>query len=567
MSIFSSIQMASNTLQNDSIALQVVGQNIANSNDTSYVREQVRIEPGPTQQVGGLLLGTGARVTAIKQQIDKFLENRLRGALSDQASASTQQDAYTQLENAIEALGDTSLSSSMTNFFNSISQILNQPEDASVRNLAVLQGQSLTNNIKSLANQAGELRDDANTRVENMAEDINRLAEQVRALNIQIAQTEVGGSVGSDAVGLRDQRLGALQDLSKLVNIRVEEQPSGADNVYVGGDYLVCEGVSRQVKAVITSVQGVATANIVLADTDSALEASAGQLYGLVTSRDQILGGFLSQLNGFAGTLAFEFNKIYSSGQGLKGYASLESEFAVGDDTAALNSAVAGLPFTPVNGSFQVLVYNTKTGLTQTTDIHVNLTGLGQDTSLNDLAAQLDAIDGVTATATPTGMLEISSDAVDQQISFAHDTSGALAALGLNTFFSGSTATDIGVNLAVSRDPTLFAASRGGIGLDTNNAVALAGFADINLSTQQNDSISVIYDRIVGGVTQGSSIATSTAEGATTFQQTLQSQREATSGVNLDEEAVNMLAYQQSYQASARYIKTLSDLLDILVNL
>lgn len=567
MSLYGSIRMASNTLQADSIALQVVGQNIANSNDASYVRENVTMEPGPTQQLGGLLLGTGVRVTAIKQQIDTFLEERLRGAISDQASAEAQQQTYTQLENAIGELSDTDLSTSMTDFFSSISQILNQPEDASVRNLAVLQGKSLTNSIKSLANQAQKLHDDANTRVQNMADDINRLTEQVRSLNVRIAQTEVGGAVGSDAVGLRDQRLGALQDLAKLVNIRVEEQESGMCSVYVGGDYLVCEGIARQVKAHIVSEQGVGTANIVLADTDSPLEATGGQLYGLVTSRDQILGGFQEKLNSFASTLAFEFNKIYSSGQGLKGYSSLESEFAVMDNTAALNSAKAGLTFTPVNGAFQVRVYNTKTGLTQTTDIRVDLNGLGQDTSLNDLAAQLDAIDGVTATATPTGVLEIRSDAVDQQISFAQDTSGVLAALGLNTFFSGSSATDIGVNLAVSGDPALFAASSGGIGQDTHNAVELAGFADRKLSTSQNDSISVIYDHMVGAVTQGSSIAKSTAEGAVTFQQTLQSQREATSGVSLDEEAVKMLAYQQSYQASARFIKTLSDLLETLVNL
>lgn len=567
MSLYSSIRMASNTLQANTIALQVVGQNIANSNDPNYIREQVVMEPGPSQRLGGLLLGTGTRVLAVTQKIDNFLEDRLRGAVSDQASAEAQEQTYTQLEGAIGELNDTDLSTSMTKFFSSISEILNQPESATVRNLAVLQGQTLTNDIRTLASRVQELRSDANTRVQNMAGDINRLVEEVRSLNVRIAETEVGGACGSDAVGLRDQRLKALEGLATLIDIRVEEQESGATNVYVGGDYLVCEGTARQVEAQITSVGGMGTATIALSSTDSPLEVSGGQLYGLMASRDQVLGSFQDNLNSFAGTLAFEFNKIYSSGQGLKGFASLSSEYPVSDNTVPLDDAAAGLKFPPVNGSFQVLVYNTKSGLTQTTDIRVDLNGLGEDTTLEDLAAQLDAIDGLSAQATPTGMLEIRSDAVDQQFSFANDTSGVLAALGLNTFFTGSSASDLGINGYVSDDPSLFAASTGGIGQDTDNAVELAAFADRALSTRNNESISVIYDRTVGEVTQGATIASATADGARVFEETLRGQKLAISGVSIDEEAVKMIAYQQSYQASARYIKTLNDLLELMVNL
>ncbi len=559
--------MAGNTLQADSIALQVVGQNIANASTPSYIREEIVLTPAPTQSLGGLLLGTGVQVQGVIQKIDNFLEERLRGAISDQASAETQAETYVQLEAAIGELNDTDLSTSLNNFFNSISEILNQPESATVRNLAVLQGNTLSQDIQQLAERVLEMRSDINERVEGMASDINRLVEQVRTLNLRISQTEVGGTLASDAVGLRDQRLAALQELAELIDIRVEEQPSGEVAVYCGGDYLVYEGMSRHVEVVQESDRGLTTSHIEIVETSSELGASGGELYGLLAARDDILGGFQDRLNDFARTLINEFNKIYSSGQGLRGFTEVTSEFAVDDKTLPLDDASTGLEFLPVNGSFQVLVYNQEAGLTYTADIRVDLNGLGDETDLEDLARQLDDVEGISAEVTRAGKLVISSDAADQEFAFANDTSGVLAALGINTFFSGSSATDIGVNSAVREDPSLFAGSKNGIGVDTANAVELADFPDKALASQRGDSLTDVYDRMVGETTQASTIAQATAEGATAFQETLYGQRLATSGVSLDEEAVKMLAYQQSYQATARYIKTLTELLEILVSI
>jgi flagellar hook-associated protein 1 FlgK len=77
----------------------------------------------------------------------------------------------------------------------------------------------------------------------------------------------------------------------------------------------------------------------------------------------------------------------------------------------------------------------------------------------------------------------------------------------------------------------------------------------------------VLYDQLVGGVTQQSSVATAVAEGFRVFEETLVGQRLAISGVSLDEEAVRLITYQRAYQAAARMIGTLNELLEILVNL
>ncbi|MFH1265839.1 MAG: flagellar basal body protein, partial [Planctomycetota bacterium] len=127
MSLYGSIQMATNTLRADQIAMQVIGQNISNANTPGYIREETILTPGPTQNVGRLLMGSGVRVDAVVQKIDLFLEGRLRGSVSERASSETQQETYVQLEGLLGELTDTDLSTSLDSFLSAIQGILNDP--------------------------------------------------------------------------------------------------------------------------------------------------------------------------------------------------------------------------------------------------------------------------------------------------------------------------------------------------------------------------------------------------------------------------------------------------------
>ena len=81
------------------------------------------------------------------------------------------------------------------------------------------------------------------------------------------------------------------------------------------------------------------------------------------------------------------------------------------------------------------------------------------------------------------------------------------------------------------------------------------------------ETLGGIYDRLTAETTQGSTVASAVAEGFRTYEQTLNGQSLATTGVNLDEEAIKMISFQRVFQASAKYIATLSELLEVLVNL
>ncbi|ASV76950.1 Flagellar hook-associated protein FlgK [Thermogutta terrifontis] len=565
MSLFSAIRMASNTLRADQIALQVAGQNIANAETPGYIREEVILKPAPIQKLGGLPMGLGVEVAAVIQKIDHFLEERLRASVSDRAGAEVREQTFHQLEGLIGELNETDLSSDLTRFFASISEILNQPESTSARNLAVLQGQTLTQNIRRLYERVNQVRSDLNSRVDDIADRINKLIEDIRRLNIRIAETEGGDVSQSDAVGLRDQRLQDLEELASLIDIRVEEQPSGGVAVYSGGFFLVYEGTARQVSVARRSDRGLAISEIRLDETNSPLEVNSGELHGLLVARDSILGGFLDQLNEFSAALISGFNQLFSSGQGLTGFSTVTSTNAVVASDIPLDSA--GLPFPPRNGSFQIQLYNTQTGTIRTYTIRVDLLGHTPKTTLQDIADQINAIDGLSASIDAGGRLTIRSTSSDQVFAFANDTSGLLAGLGINTFFTGSNAGNIGINPVVASDPSKFAASRGGIGADTQLAEELAGFGDKPLDDYGGLSLHELYDRMVAEVTQGSAIAKAEADSARTFENTLRGQKLAVSGVNLDEEVVKLIAYQRQFQVSARFIKTLNDLIEILVSI
>lgn len=567
MSLFSSLQMASNTLQAMQVGLHVVGNNIANANTPGFVREEVVYAPAPVQKKGDLILGLGVVVEGIVQKTDKFLQERLRNSGSDRMNAEVQEGAYADLEQILGELSDTDLSTSFSKFFGAVEQVLNVPDDLSYRNLAVLAGQSLARDFNRFSSRAEDLHERLDIRVNEIAGEVNALSERIRRLNLQITSIEGGGLSGSEAGGLRTQRDNAVASLAQLADIRVVEQPTGSLTVTIGGEFLVTDGVRREVYADDGTTTGRNTSRIRFVDTNAELEVTGGELRGLYAARDEIVGSAISDLDELASTLAFEFNRLYSQGQGLEGYSSITSVDGVLDSSAALDGA--GLNAAPVNGAFDILVRNVNTLNVETHTIRIDLNGLDDDTSLDDLAAAISAVSGVTAAVVPGGRLSIASDAADTEFAFSGDTSGVLAALGINTFFTGTTAATLGVNSDLNgiEAAARFAASLGGIGEDARNAERLVEFYTRPLESLNGATLSDKYSQLANGIAQGSAASQAVADGFRVFEATLEGEAQALSAVNIDEEAVKMITLQRSYQASARYIQAISELLDTLVNL
>jgi flagellar hook-associated protein 1 FlgK len=564
MSLFGTIQIASNALNAASLGLQVTGNNIANANTPDYVRQRLIQEPAVTARQGDLLLGLGVKVTGVQQVIDRFFDERVRGAASDVASSEAQQDVYTKLESAINELGDQDLSTQLTGFFGSLQDVLNEPGSVAARNVAAQKGQALTDSIQRLDSQVRSIHNTVNQEIVSTANDVNNLLNDIAKLNLQIVQLEGGGTSGSDAAGLRDRRAEDLSQLSEITDIKALEQPTGDVTVYSNGDFLVSLGTARQVGVVTSQENGLQISKLVINETQSPLSTGSGRIGGLTTARDQILQGFLTGLNDVSKTLINEFNKVYSGGQGLTGFSQVTSERSVTSSTIPLENT--RLPFSLTSGTFQIQTNNKQSDQKTTTDIHVDVAGLDTDSTLQSLANQIDAINGISANVTNSGKLQITSDSPDITFAFSGDNSGTLAALGINTFFSGTGSQDISVSQVVKSDPAKLAFSSGGVGEDSENGALLANFLNAPVAAG-GTSLSDAYQHLVGNVALASQSASAAADGFRSFQQSLDGQRQAISGVNIDEEAVRMIEYQRTYQASARVISTVNELIQTLLNL
>jgi len=573
MSLFGSLQLASNALQATQIGLQVVGNNIANANTPGFVRERALFAPAPVQKLGTLTLGLGVEVLGIVQIIDQFTESRLRDAGGDRASAEVQEAAYRDLEVILNPLGDENISAKLANFFNTIELVSQNPSELANRNLAISAGEELAQTINTTRRRVNVEHENLNTRVSQLATEINTLAEEIRQLNLRIVNIEGGGASGSDAGGLRSQRAVALKRLAEIADLQSNESETGVVNISVNGEFLVFEGTRREVAAENVSEDGTVNNRIFFVKSGSELVVGGGELGGIYEARDTILGGFLTSFDEFAGALAFEFNKVFSQGQGREGFTSLTGTYRADDLTASLDQA--GLAFSPENGEFTVLIHN-KTidgaGDIERHTIDVDLLGTnGDPTTLTSLAEQLDAISGISATVSLDNQLVINSESpADIDFGFEKDSSGVLAALGINTFFTGSDARSLRVNQELTvgiAAGAKFAASLSGFGEDVSNALQLSNLQHTVLSDLDGNTLVGIYSQLIDTTAQGATTTASVAQGLRIFEGTLEAKAQAVTGVNLDEEAIDMIQLQRAYQASARYIQTLSELLDVLVNI
>jgi flagellar hook-associated protein 1 FlgK len=340
-------------------------------------------------------------------------------------------------------------------------------------------------------------------------------------------------------------------------------------DVYVGSLPVVLNGQNRGLAVTQKTVNGQTTTALTIQADGSVLQPTSGQLAAEVSSCNGDLSNAINDVNNFASDLINQVNKVYSQGQGLQGFTSVTSDNAVTDPTKALNDPASGLAFPPTNGSFQVTVTQQSTGQSVTTTVPVVLDGINpsSQTTLNSLAADLNGIANISASVTPDGRLQMASASSDYQITFSKDTSGALAALGINDFFTGSNATNIGVAQTVSGNLNLLAAAQNNQPGDNSNALALANLQNQSLSDLGGASLTDVWQSHVENYASLTAQAQDQVTATGVVQSNLSAQQQSVSGVNEDQEAINLMTYQRAYEASAQFLTVVNDMTKTLLAL
>lgn len=567
MAIFgAAFQIGSSALAAYQAAITITGQNIANVGNSDYTRQTGRLAAmygGIT--TGGISAGTGVNLSALERHIDEAIEARLRTALGARTGAETTYTMLNRVESLYNELTDGDLSSQLSEFFDSLSNLQTDPADNSARNLVISNANAV---IRTLQRQRSGLLDeikDLNQTAVDLTNNANSLTSEIAKLNSMIVTTEARAQGGSNA--LRDRRDSLLRELGEMMDIQTRVQDNGVMNVYVGSEPIVDFNHARELTVETTLEDGLEQAKVRFADNGGSVVIRSGELGAVVEARDVYLTGQLDQLDQLANALIYEVNRVHSTGRGLVGYTSLTGTYTVRDADAALNSSQAGLSFPVNNGTFLVNVRDQATGQTTSRMIEVDLDGLGgDDTTLNSLAAALSGVPGLSASVTGDNRLKLSTN-TGCEVSFSEDTSGALAALGLATFFEGTNAATLAVNDAVASNPKLLATSLDGTTGDGSNAGLLAAIGSKASDLLGSCSILDFHQNIIDRLAVVVAGAESSQEATDTVYSSLLAQREATSGVSLDEETVNLTTYERSFQGASRFLTVLDSLADEVLSL
>jgi flagellar hook-associated protein 1 FlgK len=585
MSLTAAFQIGRSGLTTSQVGIQVTGNNLANAGTAGYSRQTTTIQPIRDGFTGRLYTGRGAEVTSIRRQADAALDARVRSGLSSRAGAQADLALLGDVEQTLNALGDNNLSSQLNAFFGSWSELANTPNQAAARSLVVQSGRTMAASVRSIRETLVAQRTQIDRDLQATVSQADDLLRQFVAVNQQVIAAE---SAGAPANNLRDQRDTVLNQLAELLPISTAEQARGGVDVFVGSTPLVLGGESRglrlvqEVSAPVAGAQGEVTVRVAIGPDEQTLSVGGGRVGALLGQRSGAVDDAIDRLDQLTAHLVSVVNRAHSTGFGLSPLTSVTGQLRVGaaDRTRAFNdptnATFAALPVGPVNGSFLVSVTNTATGASQTRRVTIDLDGLNNagapgfadDTSLASLAADLNTTANLSASVTAAGELRLDA-AAGFKVTFSEDSSGALAALGVNTFFTGTTAADISVRADLVADPSRL--STGGLvnGEPVDNAAALAVLAgrDGPIAALGNQTLGEFWDATTQGVGTRAASAKNAADAATLVSENLQAQRDSVSGVSVDEESINLITYQRQFQASARFISVVDELTQNLLSI
>jgi len=566
-----SLQIGRSAITASQAALAVTGNNMANAATPSYSRQRVYLAPIQyTEVIPGKYTGTGVALYDIRRQVDDALNSRIRTAVGDSASSLIQQQALSRVEATFNELTESDLSSRMNDFFQAWSALQNQPQDIASRSVVLQEGAGLANFIRETYSEMRSIQLDLDAQVRFQVDQADALASEIAVLNRQVVTAEAGNA--GSAAALRDQRDDLLKQLSELVNITTREVDGGAVNVFIGNDPLIQYSDNRGLEYVERrDSNGVALAQVVFSDNQQAIELTSGKIHGLITARDDQLGGVIAQVDDWTKSMIFEVNQRHSLGRGLDGFTAVSSFYTTEDPAASLADADATeLPWAVTNGVFNLHVTDSS-GNTVTTQVNVSVGMDSSDTTLNDLAAALDAADNINAFVDTAGRLRINSDS-GFTFGFsgpenASDATNALAVLGINTFFEGTGGNDIRVRSELASSPRDVACSGNGLAGNGDIAADIAQLSTVGVESLNGLSLSDSFSALIGTIAADTKAAQDNYTAADVVLQTLESERQSISGVSIDEEAINMIIFQRAFQGASRYINLINQMLDEVISL
>jgi flagellar hook-associated protein 1 len=585
-------------------AINVTSNNIANASTPGYDVESANLTEAIPQSNGAATVGAGVVVTGISRAFSQAAANQLNTSQSSLGQLNALQNYSSQIDNLF---GTTvgGLSTSLQSFYSAFSDVANNPTSTASRQALLGQAQAVATSFQNASSELNSLNTDVNSRITADVQQINSIASSISTLNQQIVvgTAQDGNQPPNELMDQRDQ---LVSSLSQLVGVSTTTDPNGALNVFVGnGQPLVLQGQTTT----LTTVPNQFNASQLEISTSSAngnvisSSITSGDLGGLLAARSQVINPALGQLGQIATALSQTVNSQQSEGLDLNGNLGANI-FSVGTPSATSSSkntdAVTASVSVNANGlgaltgdsyilSFQggaPTLTDTTTGASTTPSdqflIQPTATVASNINVVMTNPSQIAAAGAVVTAAagTNTGAATISSGTVlnsanpnlltPATIAFTTPTTYTVNGGAPNAYTSGGNIDVNGWQVQISGAPAsgdsfTVTSNAGGTG-DNRNALAAANQQNVGVLNNGTTSVTAGVSALITGLgSQAQQINTAQTAQAAVNAQALTSVQ-STSGVNLDQEAANLLQWQQAYQAAAQALTIGTSLFTTLID-
>ena len=587
-------------------ALEVTGHNVANVNTEGYSRQRAELINNSPQISGGVQKGGGVRVDNILRVQADYIQRQL----VDSNSVVNRYEESVQMGNQVEGIvagNDEGIQTFIQRFFDSMHNLADNPTSNVSRQLVIDEAFNLESQIESLSSVLVSNDDDVNTQIEDMVTEINSRIDTVAEINREVDfLISNARQLPNDLMDQRDQ---AILELSDLMDITTYKQNDGSIEIYGGSGKLplVSGNIVTHLESGLSEFSNENRQEVHMTvggqRTDIGDLITGGRLGGILDFRDNMLdpakNDFGLMLNGLVAGVNWQHYQGYDAngdaGEHVFDPINVSAMKSIHNDVASNDGSGITLQFNPAapGGAPNVPPFN-PAGLQPATygdkDTYLNnafdsmgnlksdeyiLTYDGANFEVRDRAT--DSVRGTIVPGTPIEIdgLEFDVDpaavfsAGDSYIMKPHQAIFEQFELALSDPDKIASRGQSPVDATADGSLLDEVPSAAAIGDNVNAAnLGSLGSKKVLYSDALNSPTETFlggYSKMATGVgmyVQGSEIRLSAQ--ISVFEQIVD-RRESYSGVSLDEEAANLVKFQQAYEAAAQIISTSKSMFDTLI--
>ncbi|HHT89252.1 MAG TPA: flagellar hook-associated protein FlgK [Clostridiales bacterium] len=244
MASFSSLHIGVSALNVSQAALNVTSHNLANVDTKGFVRQQTVITDFQyikwgESHLSSMQRGLGANFAEVKQVRDTFLDQAYRQEIGRQAFYEAQYATINEIEGLFGELEGVQFQNTIKELWEALQELTREPDNIVARASFIQTAVSFVERADRIYSQMNDYQINLNTKILDQVNRINEIGNEIRELNIKIRHYESSGV--EKANDLRDNRNLLLDELSEMVGITYKENAAGVVTVNVEGVPFVTE--------------------------------------------------------------------------------------------------------------------------------------------------------------------------------------------------------------------------------------------------------------------------------------------------------------------------------------